>query len=82
MKPKDEPVKSDWKSFAIIALALAFLAAIGLNFFECQIGTTDQCSMSKGFFPFYWGGMFLILWPMVALLGGLARTRREKNRDI
>jgi hypothetical protein len=72
---------SRWLSYAIVALAISMLGAALMTAFECKVGTTDQCLMSQGFFLFYWGGLFVLLWPIVAIVGAAQKARRERAED-
>jgi len=67
MQSRDKP--SPWIFHALLAFVLALIAAALVTGYDCEVGTTDQCLMSKGMYPFYLGVLFLVLWPLVAAVG-------------
>lgn len=76
----DSPKKiSPWIGSALIAFCLSLIAAALMTGYECKVGTTDQCLMSKGLFPFYLGVLFLLLWPLVAAVGSAFSGSRKDS---
>jgi hypothetical protein len=61
----------------LFAFVLSLIAAGLITGYECQVGTTDQCLMSKGFFPYYWGVLFIVSWLLAASLGFPRRRSPE-----
>jgi hypothetical protein len=75
VQEKEKP--SRWPSQVFISLAVSFFGAILLHAYSCDTGTTDQCLMSKGLFPVYWGVGFIMSWPAVAMVAAVIRERKE-----
>ena len=61
----------------LVAAGFAFMISVGVHFFDCHAGTTEQCLVSKGLFPVYWGASFLMVWPIAALIA--ARVNRRET---
>jgi hypothetical protein len=81
MDIEEQQEPSRWPSPMFISLAVSFLGAALLHAYDCDAGSTDQCLMSKGMFPAYWGGAFIVSWPVVALIAAMSRDHKARKRE-
>jgi hypothetical protein len=62
------------REFAIAA-AVSLLGALSVVGWDCHVGTHEACLVGKGMFPYLWGGLLIVLWPLAVglrvLIGGL-----------
>jgi hypothetical protein len=64
--------ETSMRSAGIAAIASVAIA-LGLNFYDCQTGTHEQCLMSTGLLWGYWIVAFLLTWLVVASISATIR---------
>jgi hypothetical protein len=55
--------------FGLASAGIALVAAIALHAYDCQVGTQEACRMSEGMFSFYFVGVFVFSWVVLACFG-------------
>ena len=60
------------REFAI-AVAVSLLGAVAVVAWGCTIDTHEACLVGKGMFPYVWGGLCIVLWPLAVGIRVLIR---------
>ena len=46
---------------------------------DCHVGTHEACLVGQGMFPYVWGGLLIILWPLAVGIRVLIGSFKPKD---
>ena len=47
-----------------IALAASLVGALAVVAWGCYVDSHEACLVGQGMFPYVWGGLLVVLWPL------------------
>jgi hypothetical protein len=63
----------------VIAVVVALLGALSVVGWDCHVGTHEACLVGQGMFPYVWGGLLIILWPLAVGIRVLIGSFKPKD---
>ena len=61
------------KAFGI-AVALSLVGALAIVGWGCYFDSHEACLVGQGMFPWAWGGLLVVLWPLAIGIQVLMRS--------
>ena len=66
------------REFAI-AVAVSLLGGAAVVAWGCYIDSHEACLVGKGMFPYVWGGLLIVLWPLAVGIRVLFASSKPKD---
>jgi hypothetical protein len=66
------------RTFAI-AVVLSLVGAGSVVAWGCYVDTHEACLVGQGMFPYVWGGLLIVLWPLAVGIRVLVGSFKPKD---